>query len=307
MRALRVASAPPHVTMVEVDDPVGLPNEALMRVRAFSLNRGEVLGLADGDEGAAVGWDVAGVVEHPAGDGTGPAVGARVVGLVRRGAWAELTAVPTAQLAVVPADVSDADAATLPTAALTALRSLELGGLLLAKRVLITGATGGVGRYALQLAAIAGGIVTALVRDVEKNLMLLRSFGSTQVVETVEGEFDLVIDAVGGSTFAAAIEHVAPRGMVVNLATGGGDELVSFRASRFDRAAGAAIYTLNLFDELPHMNAAAALARLVWLLHQGRLNASVELEASWQDVGRAIDALLARSISGKAVLHVDTA
>jgi hypothetical protein len=65
---------------------------------------------------------------------------------------------------------------------------------------------------------------------------------------------------VGGATFAAAIEHVAPRGLVVNLATGRPDELVSFRAGRFDRSPGARIHTFNLLDELPQMDAAGDLA-----------------------------------------------
>src|SRR5262245_41225217 len=136
--------------------------------------------------------------------------------------------------------------------------------------------------------------------------MPLRTLGAARVVDTVEGEFDLVVDAVGGPTFAAAIEHVAPRGLVVNLATGSRDELVTFRAAHFDRAAGARIYTLNLFDELAHMNGADALDRLVWLLQQRKLAAPVGLEAPWEDIVLAIDARLARSMSGKAVLHVDT-
>jgi NADPH:quinone reductase len=222
-----------------------------------------VLDLATLEAGAAVGWDVAGVVERAAADGGGPPAGMRVAGLVRRGAWAELVAVPAAQLAPLPARVSDAEAATLPTAGLTALRSLELGGLVLGKRVLVTGATGGVGCYAVQLAALAGASVTALVRNVETSAARLRRLGAGAVVGEIEGEFDLVVDAVGGTTLGAAIEHVARGGAVVNLATGGPDEVVSFRAAHFDRAPGATVHTFNLLDGLARGDTAADLARLV--------------------------------------------
>jgi NADPH:quinone reductase-like Zn-dependent oxidoreductase len=188
---------------------------------------------------------------------------------------------------------------------MTALRALEVAGLLLAKRVLVTGATGGVGRIAIQLARASGAQVTALVRDAAASDELLRRLGATGVVEQLVGDFDLIIDGVGGATFGLAIEHVAPRGVVVNIATQTDDETVSFRATRFDRARGARIYTLNLFDELAsHASAVSDLTRLCSLVLDGRLDGQVELEASWRQPAPAIDALLHRRIGGKAVLHV---
>jgi NADPH:quinone reductase-like Zn-dependent oxidoreductase len=189
---------------------------------------------------------------------------------------------------------------------MTALRALEIAGLVLGKRVLVTGATGGVGRIAIQLARASGACVTALVRDAAASQELLRRLGAAGVVEDLADDFDVIIDGVGGATFGLAIEHLAPRGVVVNIATQSDDETVTFHAARFDRAKGARIYTLNLFDELASdASGARYLTRLCMLMADGRLDGQIELEASWREPATALAALLERRIGGKAVLHVD--
>jgi NADPH:quinone reductase len=120
-----------------VDPPVPTASEALIRVKSISLNRGEVVYAVRGEEGTRLGWDLAGVVAEPAAEGSGPAQGARVTGLLHSGAWAEQAAVPVNALAELEPSVTFAQAAALPTAGLTALTAIEHGRNLLGRPVLI--------------------------------------------------------------------------------------------------------------------------------------------------------------------------
>src|SRR5438874_13677483 len=133
------------VELREVAEPQPAAGEAIVEVRAFSLNRGELALLASRPAGWRPGQDIAGIVVRAAADGSGPQEGTRVVAMVDGAGWAQRVAAPTARMAALPDNVSFASAATLPVAGLTALRTVRLGGALLGRRALITGAAGGVG------------------------------------------------------------------------------------------------------------------------------------------------------------------
>jgi NADPH:quinone reductase-like Zn-dependent oxidoreductase len=136
----------------------------LVEVHAVSLDFGELAYLQQQRRpGEVPGDDAAGIVVRPVADGSGPPVGTRVVSFDFQGGWAELRAVDTADLAVLPDSVEFGAASTLPAAGVTALQALRRLGPVEDRRVLITGASGGVGRFAVQLAALGGARVVASV------------------------------------------------------------------------------------------------------------------------------------------------
>ena len=155
MRALAAdGAAPGRIALHDVPEPNVAPGEVLVDVRAVSLNRGEMRMLGTAAEGWRPGWDFAGVLHSDVPGGR--RAGARVLGISAGGSWAQRVAVPAGWVAALPDTVTFAQAAALPTAGLTALRTLRLGPAILGRRVLVTGASGGVGRFAVQIARLGG-------------------------------------------------------------------------------------------------------------------------------------------------------
>jgi NADPH:quinone reductase len=305
MRALVARPDPPYVELAEVAEPEPRSDQAVVSVSAISLNRGEVRRLERMDPGTVAGWDLAGTVSWPASDGSGPKAGARVVGLKDVGAWAEQVAVPAEHLAELPDGISFEQAATLPVAGLTALRALEIGGFVVGRRVLITGASGGVGRFAIQLAKLAGAHVTAIARRTEG----LAELGADEVLPELarDGDtFDVVLDAVGGPVLGAALQRVAPRGTVISFAATVTEPVTYPTRELFSRAPGAQLHGFYLFDDAAHTRAVGRdLRRLAELVAADRLDCQIDLTASWTEAAGATQALLERRVAGKAVLTID--
>ncbi|MFC7917752.1 zinc-binding dehydrogenase [Streptomyces sp. NPDC057386] len=287
------------VAFAEVPQPVPGPGEVLVKVEAFSPNRGETFLLERPGPGWTPGKDVAGLVVQAAADGTGPAVGTRVVGHPPGAGWAEYAAVPTHSLAVLPDGIDSVRAAALPLAGITALRLLRAAGPLAGRRVLLTGASGGVGHYVTELAVGGGADVTAVTATARRGERL-GAFGARVVHDLADaaGPFDVVLESTGGANLPVAVSLLRPGGTLVWFG----------QASRTP-------VTLDFFALLHgpervtirHFHYAGApyggdLAALVGLVAGDRLHPEIGRTADWSDTARTLVDLRERRIRGKAVL-----
>ncbi|MFI0718616.1 zinc-binding dehydrogenase [Streptomyces sp. NPDC021224] len=290
------------VALAEVPEPVPGPGEALVKVEAFSVNRGETFKLEAPAPGDRPGKDIAGLVVQPAADGTGPAGFARVVGHPMSGGWAEFAAVPTTALAVLPDTVTTLQAAALPLAGLTALRLLRAAGPVPGRRILLTGASGGVGHYVTELAAAAGAEVTAVTRDAERGARL-RELGAAEVVHDVtaaHGPYDVVLESTGGAALPAALARLARRGTLIWF---GQASRTPVTLDFFDFFAGPESAVIRHFHYLDADTPLDTdLAALVRLTAGGRLHPEIGRVADWADTAATLTDLRERRIRGKAVL-----
>jgi NADPH:quinone reductase-like Zn-dependent oxidoreductase len=298
------------VEIGDVDEPMADSNEAVVRMTALSINRGEIRRAEAAETRMQIGWDMVGVVETPARDGSGPNAGQRVVGFSRRmQGWAERVALPTRDLAVIPDSVSDQDAATLPVAGLTALYALERCERLLGSRVLVTGASGGVGHFACQLGRLMGASVTALVRRHDHD-DIIRATGVDDIVLSADGEglenigsFRALIDGVGGPMLGKLISLLEESGRAILYGVSAGPEApLAIRNLMF--TGDGRIEGFYLYRETEFETATKGLDRLLKLLADGRLETLVSVSGNWETIGEVAEQLIERSYPGKAVLSV---
>ena len=295
------AAAPGGVRMSQAPTPRPTAGEVLIDVRAISINRGETFQLENPAPGWRPGKDVAGVIVELGESVGGFAPGDRVVAHATAAGWAQRVAVEATRVAHLPAEVDWASAAPLGLAALTALRLTRVTGPLAARRVLLTGASGGVGHTFVQLAAAHGAELTAVVSDPERAQRLL-ALGASAIapdIDAAAGPFDIALESTGGSAPAQAWSRLTQHGRLVWFGQASREPAT---LDFFDWR-GATSGTIRRFhyaeDDTP---IGVDLAALVRLLASDRLEVEIGLCEDWSRTGEALEALIARRVRGNAVL-----
>lgn len=310
------------VTLERIPVPVPRRGEVLLRVRATALNAGDVR-LLLGDpllvrpvfgltrpKHPVRGTEVVGTVVAVGPDVVGAEVGEDVVGeLVGGGGLAEYVSVPASRLVPVPTGIAAEAAACLPVAGGTAWQALDLAGVGLTTgappRVLIIGASGGVGTFAVQLAALRGAEVWATCRD--RNAPLVERLGAVRTFDHREsplselpaGRFDAIIDIAGGMPLRELRRLVGPGGTVV-LVTGDGGHVLG-PIPRMLRAAFLSIGSRRI-RPLAATPRSEVLATLLELVAEGRVVPVIEREYAFVDASTALAHLEAGHTVGKLVV-----
>lgn len=276
--------------------------EILVRVRAAGVNPADVMdrrtGFFSGPPPFTLGWDVSGVVEAVGPGVTLYAPGSEVFGLLPfprgAGAYAEYAVSPTRALAPKPATLTHEEAAGLPLAGLTAWQSLvDTAGLTSGARIFITGAAGGVGHLAVQIAHARGAHVIALASG--ENAALVRSLGADEVIDHTTTDFadvvadvDVVFDVLGNDVPANAVRCVKPGGIIVTT-------LLQSLAAAAPAATERGVRLRGLFVEADRLG----LLELTRLVDAGRLRPVI---AAARPLAEAGDAQSTRHGPGKVVL-----
>jgi NADPH2:quinone reductase len=306
MRALVAdPAASPALSLADAPEPTPGPGELLVEVEAASVNRGEIRTAGRQPPGTVLGWDVTGTVAALGEGVTQFDVGERVVAVSPAGgSFAERVAVPAEWTAPLPTACDFVTAATLPVAGVTAVNVLRLARTHAGDRVLITGAAGGVGLFAVQLALQTGAAVTGQAAS-EEHVAAVRAAGAEPLVHPgdgspVEGEFDVVLDAIGGPMVGPLLNATVARGRVV-IYGNSADAPSTFRVESFYNK-GVTIYGFRIFASVAPAQAVKDMANLAEQACAGTLEVKVQATAPLAEALPLIGDLYARKVTGKVVI-----
>jgi NADPH:quinone reductase-like Zn-dependent oxidoreductase len=302
-----------NLILTEIPTPEILENEVLVRVKAIGINpvdafvRNHQFALEmfvkpQPGETVIIGWDISGVVEAVGKQVTQWKAGDEVFGMVNfRGhgkAYAEYVAAPADQLALKPANVSHEEAAAATLAALTAWQSLVTYGKVKAgEKVLIHGAGGGVGHYAVQIAKHLGAYVVGTGSAAKKDFIL--GLGADEFIdhtavrfEDLVNDADVVVDPLFGDHIFRSVDAVKERGRVIALLVPFTDEKLTSKVQEKKLYA----HTLNVVSDGKDMR------QLARLLESGEVRSHVSASYPFEELAKAHDAIETGKTLGKIVV-----
>ena len=325
MKAIRFCEygSPDVLKFEDVEKPVPNDNQVLIKVRAASLNALDAYVIRDTWLGRLIfglrkpkdtglGRDVAGQVEAVGKNVTQFKPGDEVFGICR-GALAEYACASERALVMKPSSVPFAQAASVPVAGLTALQGLREGEIQPGQKVLINGATGGVGTFAVQIAKSLGAEVTAVCST--RNVDLVRSIGADHVIDYTKEDFtksdqryDVIFDNVCNHSFAERHRVLNPKGICVLAGMGGagakGGEAIRRIVANLFLARGLSSFTNQKFAQYMTKMSKQDLITLGDLIQAGKITPVIERTYKLNDAPEALRQLDAGHARGKLVITV---
>lgn len=321
MRAIvyREYGGPEVLQLAELSEPRPAQGQVAIRVEASSINAADYRlmranpflarlfnGLLRPQKRRVLGQDVVGVVTSVGAGVTRFRVGDRVLGqtpMDADGAFAEVCVADEGSLAALPEDVDVHEAAALPLAGTTALQGLRLADVKEGTRVLLTGAGGGVGLFAVQLARVLGATVTATCGA--RSLELVRSLGAHEVLDhqrplsSLPHAFDAVVAINGYQSLSTFRRLLVPGGRYVMI---GGSNAQLFEALLFARPWLALFGRRASVLTVDSTTLAADLEQLVRLKREGRLQVVIEATFALEQVAEAMARAERGHVRGKLVV-----
>jgi NADPH:quinone reductase-like Zn-dependent oxidoreductase len=313
---------PPDVLeLQEIPIPAAAEGQVLMRVHAASVNPYDwhfmratpsFIRLFTGirrPKFPRLGADVAGVVETVGEKVAGLKTGDAVFGMAK-GSFAEYACADASQLAVKPEEISFEQAACLPIAGVTALQGLrDKGNVQTGQTVLINGAAGGVGTFAVQIAKSLGARVTGVCST--RNVELLRSIGADDVIDYTRDDFarsaqpyDLLFDLVGNRSLTECLRAVKPSGTYISCGGGGPDRSsMGLVAQMLQSAVRSRIVSQKMPGLIAKVNG-QDLATLADLVQRGTVTPVVERSYSLAETVEAVRHVESGHVRGKVVIAV---
>lgn len=317
--AVQQRYGPPSVVeSSDVEVPSPGPADVLVRVGAASVHPGDyfvmtgepyVLRLAFGlrrPRDGILGRDLAGVVAAVGKDVTGLRPGDEVFGWSTVGTLAEYACVPADHLVAVPAGVPVVNAATMPTSGLTAFQAMRrIADVQPGQTVLVTGASGGVGSFAVQIAKAFGAEVTGVCST--RNVELVRSVGADHVVDYTttdftrgEERYDVILDNVEAQPLAAVRRALAPTGILIPNSGRGGRWIGPL--GRIVTARALSVFTRQRLRPFASIEKRQDLLALAEMLATGQITPVIDRTYPLDDAAEALRYVGAGHTRGKVVI-----